>query len=212
LIATAFEAMALVQSASASLAAIASATSGLPGQVDTLRRDITLEVRSTRKEALRQVDLLRRDFTALSDEAEADAASILDSRIAEVTRTLDARSEEIGGTLRRIDSIVTQAQETSDLLLACEANPQCFANRSIGTLQAIEKAAQAGERAARSVDAALPPILADVQQATDASVQASQSTAGLMSNLEKQSKPLPLALRFAPQAVQAILLGIGVLK
>lgn len=210
------QAIATLQALQATFGSVQQVAAALPTQVDTLRRDLTLEARATRKETLRQVDLLRRDVTAITDRTERDAAIILDSRTAEVLAVLDARTAamlaKVDPLLARVDAIAAHAQETSELLLVCDQNPQCFANRSIGTMQAVERFAQAAEHAARTVDAAMPVVVADAEAVTAASVQASQSTAGLMNNLEKQSRPLPLLLRFAPQAVQAVMLWIGVLK
>lgn len=192
---------------------------GLPTLLDSriasVQADLVSQIDAARFDMTRQIAAAHRDVTRLTERSAERLVATVEAR----GTVLDTQIEAIGGTVQRLGPVIAHAEhiaanasETSDLLLACESNANCLANRTIGTLQAVERAAQAAERTARTVDAAMPVVIADVEAVTASSVQASQSTAGLMNNLEKQSRPLPLLLRFAPQAVQAVLLGIGVLK
>lgn len=201
-----------------------------PAQTDLLRRDLTSEIREVRIETLGQVNLLRKDVTGIlkttekdviriANKTEQDTVLLVDQKISNLQNTIDGIAQStdkklatVENTLARVDHIAAQFETTGDLLFDCEGNPNCFANRSIGTLQAVEKFAKAGQKTMESVDKATPAIVKNVQDTTAASMEASKNTAATMANLEKQSRPLPLAIRFAPQAVQAILFGIGILK
>lgn len=198
----------------------------LPKQTDQLRNDVTSELKALRQDSFKQIDLLRKDSVnqvnllrqdvlTIAERTEHDTIELLNTRTAVMQDSLNALTQVVSplsGTLKRVDRIVARVGETSDLLLDCENNPNCIANRSIGTLQAVEKFAQAGQKSMETVNKAVPIVTENVEQATAASAQASRNTAAMMANLEAQSKPLPMMLRFAPQAVQAILIGIGLLK
>lgn len=168
--------------------------------ISVIHKDVMTELSATRKGILK-----------IADRGESDVAAILERR----GSALDTQVESIGDAsvafiksgndlVGRGSLIMAQAQVTSDILLDCEGNPDCLANRVIGTTQAVEGFADAGRDAMVELKAATPEILSDADKVSaslvvmaDKGAEASTESAAAMKNIRKQTEPLPMAMRLA---------------
>lgn len=180
-------------------------------EVSGLRADIKEEVKESRKSLFQKVDRLQSDLDRLGNKTVDTVASIVDDHADhldhEVTRIVDSGVTLVNASNRVVlhaGVVMGHARETSELLLDCEGNPNCFANRVIGTMQAIEGFSNAGRDAMVEVKHAAPEILDDVKMVSDEAVitarkgaEASEQSVEVMKNIRKQTEPLPLALRIA---------------
>lgn len=168
--------------------------------ISVIHDDVVAELSATRKGILK-----------IADRGESDVAAILERRGV----VLDSQVENVGEAsvtfiksgnelVDRGSAVMAQVQTTSDILLDCEGNPDCLANRVIGTTQAVEGFADAGRDAMVELKAATPEILEDADKVSsslvimaDKGAEASAESAAAMKNIRKQTEPMPMALRLA---------------
>lgn len=188
-------------------------------EVATAMDGILVEVHGLVTGALRIADSGRADLMASVDAGREDLKSVMNDRgvvIDEQVRLLGSTSStvlvEAGKAVIKADAIMARVQENSDLLLDCEGNPQCFPNRAIGTMQAIEGFADAGRDAMVEVKNATPEILDDAERVSDSLVvmadkgaESSAETVEVMKNIRKQTQPLPLAARIGGKFLLPVL-------
>jgi len=182
---------------------------GVHAEAKALRADVLGELGATREGVLAEVHGLITGALRVADAGRVDLKAVLDERgvvIDEQLRVLGSRSskvlEDTDKAVIKADVVMAQVQESSELLLDCDGNPQCFPNRAIGTMQAVEGFADAGRDAMVEVKRATPEILADAEKVSgemaimaQKGAEASGESAEVMRNLRKQTQPLPLVLR-----------------
>ena len=189
------------------------ATRALPGAVSD-------ELRVTRVALLNQVTAARKDILTRTERQVAGLRTDVMGEVAQIRTTADRRVgdslarldtalstiEEVRGDLRPIlvhtASVSKQVDDAAPLWLDCEYNPDCLFNRYVDASKGVERAALNFGQMASDVRAALPGAIttwqdigANVKATTDASTAASRSTAKMMDNLAKATKPLPSYVR-----------------
>lgn len=150
-------------------------TAELPIVVD---RAIAREGAATRRAAERQIEAIRKDLFQRVDRLERDANDQLDLIRQDANTQLDAIrtavmaelakiTDPAGETIEKAKAMLAPAQRvvehvatTSDLLLDCDHNPNCIANRTIGTMKAVEKTARSVEKMADTVAQETPETAA----------------------------------------------------
>ncbi|HZP17101.1 MAG TPA: hypothetical protein VFB00_03990, partial [Terriglobales bacterium] len=133
----------------------------LDHQITALRGDVMTRADRIESDTFTQVSGLRQDANQQLDATRQQVVA----EVSKVTTPTGATIEQAQALLPPAARIMANAAETSDLLLDCDHNPDCFANRAIPAMKNVEHMAAAGERAANAV--------ADV---TPATAQAVQST------------------------------------
>lgn len=190
---------------------VVASRSAFKEEVGGLRKDVVGEISSTRKSLFQKVDRLQDQVDHITLKAESDIVAVLERRglviDTQLTRIGDSSvvlMADADKAVLHADAVMDDVQETSELLLECDGNPNCLANRVIGTMQAIEGFSDAGRDAMKEVKAATPELLADAQRVSDEVVvmaqkgaEASGESVAVMKNIRKQTEPLPLALRVA---------------
>jgi len=137
-------------------------------QLSAIRADILVETQRTRRAAIALANRHLDDLTHILTLRSQEALAILDTRLGETTGAISLTATAARGalgpagealqesgaavvevrqtiqllneTLRPLPRTMGQMAETSDLILDCESNPHCLANRYIGIARSGEHA------------------------------------------------------------------------
>lgn len=175
-------------------------------QLTGLRSDLTTQVSSIRTDLFStvnsQISGIRSDLFSPANGQITALRGVVDKQLTSSLSKIDASISLISSlkssldpTVKNINEISKQVADASPLFLDCEFNPDCAFNRFQGTSKAIETSARDLSLMANEIQSTMPKVLADVRQGTEAGMKASQATQQLMSNLAKETKPLPAWLR-----------------
>jgi hypothetical protein len=127
-------------------------------QIENVAGKLDKQITALRSDLFARVDTIESDTFAEIDQVRVDAnRQIVDTRtaavaeIAKVSTPAGATIEQVQVLLPPAQHILSNASDTSDLLLDCDHNPDCLSNRTIGTLKAVEHMAAAGEKTMRVI-------------------------------------------------------------
>jgi methyl-accepting chemotaxis protein len=157
-------------------------TADMPGALDNaIAREGTLtmkaavkEIQDTRKVLVSQIKGLRRDVRGM----EKDLGERAERKIGDGLEKSNSQLNTLNTTIQQqIDKITTPATAlfppiqntldrtsyTADLLLDCDHNPDCLANRTITTMKAVEKTSVSVQKMADTVEKATPETAAAVK-------------------------------------------------
>lgn len=128
-------------------------------QVTALRTDLFARVDSLEDKTFDEIDQIRRD----ANQQLADTRTAAAAEIAKVSTPAGAAITQAQALLPPAQHILANTSETSDLLLSCDHNVDCLANRVIPALKNVEHMAAAGERTMNAVADATPETAAAVK-------------------------------------------------
>jgi hypothetical protein len=148
----------------------------LDHQLTALRTDLFARVDTIEADSFQQIDQVRIDANQQIDSTRTAAVS----EISKVSTPAGATITQAQALLPPAQHILDNTSQTSDLLLDCDHNPDCLANRVIPALKSTERMTKAGERTMNAI-----------ADATPGTAQAVQSTATDLSKIVKKfSQPV----------------------
>lgn len=191
----------------------------LTGQIEDARKDVLL--RSERQVAALRTDLMAKvsEVSGLADRRIGDTLARVDTALG----TADALRADLQPALTNaasitghVNSITAHVDDALPQFTDCAyldadgtpvgGNPDCAFNRFQGMSKAFETASLDVSTMTRDFRGAIPGVLADVKRAADGSARASESTAQVMANFARATKPLPtwarIGLAVAPPLAQ----------
>lgn len=142
----------------------------------TKTRDlIAVELNQTRDRVLAELDRSRADVIERGDARLASIQADLNAQLSRAESDLNARLAETNNiintnletSLKPINRITDQMAESSELLLDCDHNPECFANRWIGMTRAAELSAESTGRLTVLLEQSAPVLLENSTRVTD---------------------------------------------
>ena len=115
-----------------------------------------LQIVNTQITGLRaDVKSMEKDLRERSERQIADGLKKLDGQLTTLDGTISTQADKITTPAAALfppaQNILANASETSDLLLNCDHNQDCLANRVIPAMKNVEHMAKAGERMANAV-------------------------------------------------------------
>ena len=135
-------------------------------KIDTVAGKLDKQVTGLRTDLFARVDKIEGDANLQLINLQANAVTqIADTRTALVKEVQDTRTPLLA-LLPPIQNTLDKVSYTSDLMLDCENNVDCFANRSQGTLKAVEKMAAAGEVTMKVIAETAPVFTGNVNGVT----------------------------------------------
>lgn len=203
----------LVRAATAVVAAV-------PGEIQATRAALVSEIQATRNDLTGQIQSAREDFlgrterqvVALRGDVMGEVAEIrlaADRRVGDTLgrvdtalETVNALHDDLKPTLENAAAITAQAHDASAILFRRDALPA----QLLGLTAAAKVTLGQTAETMRDIQRATPEIVSNIKATTEASTEASKSTAEVMANFAKATKPLPawarVVLAVAPPAVQ----------
>jgi len=181
----------------------------LDSQATGIRQDLTGQIEGARKDLLvrteRQVASLRSDVMENVAEIRTMADYRIGDSLGRVDRALailDSVNSELKPTLDNAAVMTAQAKEASGILFRRDALPA----QILGLTAAAKVTLGQTAETMRDIQRATPEIVTNIKATTQASTEASKSTATVMRNFAEATKPLPkwarVALAVAPPIVQ----------
>lgn len=138
-------------------------------QVTTLRRELGEQLSATRTDLKQELGAVVRTADARLAAIQADLDRQLSRANQSVAQVASLR-EEVRGLAAPAQNTLEVLSENADLLGRCEHNPDCFANRAIGVMQATERTMRSLEQSSAAVAKATPDT-AEAVRSTAKSVQ-----------------------------------------
>ncbi|MGD0497539.1 MAG: hypothetical protein ABSC23_03785 [Bryobacteraceae bacterium] len=235
LIASVVYGMLCIRAATAVISAVPgqvqAAQSALIQEVQATRRDLMGQVDAARKDASSQLTALQSNVFAQVDQTRA----AVDRRVGDSLTRVDAALGTVDQLRADLQPVLTSAAAAAGHVNSITAhvddalpqftdcayvdadgtpiggNPDCVFNRFQGMSRAFENAAVDVSATTHDFRGAIPSVIADVKRASDGSARASESTAQVMANFAKATKPLPtwarIGLAVAPPVAQ---LGVSI--
>lgn len=131
----------------------------LDKQITALRGDVFHRIDGIERDAFGQIDLIRKDANKQLDETRKAAIA----EIAKISTPAGETITEAKALLPPAQNVLNVASDNADLLGDCDHNPNCLANRTIGTTKAVEKMAQSGQKMMDAVAKETPDTAAAVK-------------------------------------------------